>query len=75
MASALYEALDTTAGSRLEALMFDQARGMLSATVSMVSYQDIDTLRADLAQRGFKLEEAGSRTSGRRVVSELRVTL
>ncbi len=73
MASALYAALNATADTRLEALVFDQARGTLSATISMESYQDIDKLRADIARRGFELEEGASRTSERRIVSELKV--
>ena len=73
LSSALFEGIANTSGSRIEGLLYDQTRGSLSATVSIGSYADMDTLRGALAQRGVTLEEGASRTSGTRIVSDITV--
>jgi general secretion pathway protein L len=74
LTSALFESLEAMSGSRLEAMLFDQNRGSLTATVSVSAYGDMDAIRAALVERGLELREGASRTSGSRIVSEITVS-
>ncbi|MFN7055249.1 type II secretion system protein GspL [Hyphomonas sp.] len=54
-ASALFNALAATSGSRLEALRFDQATGELQADILIERYDDIGLLTGPLGQTAYRV--------------------
>lgn len=71
-AAALFHAIETIEGAEIDGLSAETARG-LSATVSYATFQDLDRLRAVMAEAGYHLDDESTVEDAGRIVSGVRV--
>jgi general secretion pathway protein L len=74
LSSGLYSALESTPGSRLNALQFNASQSRLAATVVLPSYAEMETMRRHLNALGLALNEGSTRSADNAVVSDVQVT-
>lgn len=69
----LIDSVLTVPGSSVEALQFDSSRGVLSASLSLSDYADMERIRTLVTQRGLSLAEGGSRQQSGRILGDVTV--
>lgn len=71
LATILTGSLEDISSARVQSMRYDAETGELVAEVEYAAFEDMETLRANIAARGAELEEGVSRQSQGRIASEI----
>lgn len=72
VSAALFAAIQSVEGAEIDSLVSD-AQGVVRATISYPSPQDMVTIKAGVAKAGLALSDTSTQQDGNRIVSDVRI--